>query len=93
MIYILLSGSLFNFKVAQFSVDKYNLSTDEGTKMKKQRSIQVEGAFGVIKEDIGYEKIRRRGKENVRTEILLVLIGFNLRKYYNKKQRRDKTIN
>ena len=74
------------------TVDR-NLSTDAGIEMKKQRSIQVEGAFGVIKEDIGYDKIRRRGKENVLTEILLVLIGFNLRKYHNKKQRKAKAVN
>lgn len=70
-----------------------NLSTEEGIEMKKQRSIQVEGAFGVIKEDYGYEKTRRRGKENVLTEILLVLTGFNLRKYHNKKQRKAKSKN
>lgn len=71
----------------------YNLSTEEGIEMKKQRSIQVEGAFGVIKEDIGYERIRRRGKENVLTEILLVLIGYNLNKYHNKKLRKEKSNN
>ena len=74
------------------TVDK-NLSTEAGIEMKKQRSIQVEGAFGVLKEDIGYEKTRRRGKENVLTEILLVFIGFNLRKYHNKKQRKTKPAN
>lgn len=74
------------------TVDR-NLSTKAGIEMKKQRSIQVEGAFGIIKKDIGYERTRRRGKGNVKTEILLVLIGFNIRKYHNKKQRKIKIVN
>ena len=67
-----------------------NLSTAEGKEMKKQRSIQTEGAFGVIKYDVGYERIRRRGIKNVKTELFLVFIGFNLRKYHHKKHRLDK---
>jgi len=68
----------------QEKVDE-NLSTKEGKEMKKQRCIQAEGVFGEIKQDYEYVKIRRRGNENVLTEILLVLIGHNLRKYHNKK--------
>ena len=70
-----------------------NLSTPEGKEMKKQRSIQTEGAFGVLKYDYGYERIRRRGTDNVRTELLLILLGFNLRKYHNKKHRQSKLEN
>lgn len=70
----------------QDKVDE-NLSTPKGKEMKRQRSIQVEGAFGLLKQDIGYTRIRRRGIKNVKTEIFLVLIGFNLRKYHHKKQR------
>lgn len=70
----------------QDKVDE-NLSSSKGKEMKRQRSIQVEGAFGVLKEDMGYARIRRRGIQNIKTEIFLVLIGYNLRKYHNKKQR------
>ena len=69
-----------------------NLSTEQGKEMKRQRSIQTEGAFGVIKYDIGYERIRRRGIKNVKTELFLVFIGFNLRKYHHKKHRVSKDI-
>ena len=67
-----------------------NLSTAKGKEMKKQRSIQTEGAFGVLKYDYGYERIRRRGMDNARTELLLILLGFNLRKYHNKKHKQSK---
>lgn len=72
----------------QKKVDE-NLSTDMGKEMKKQRSIQAEGTFGVIKQDAGYDRLRRRGKGNAKIEIGLMLIGFNLRKYHNKKQRKE----
>lgn len=48
----------------QSIVDK-NLGTEQGKEMKKQRSIQAEGVFGVIKQDHLYTRIKRRGMENV----------------------------
>ena len=65
----------------QGTVDK-NLSTEQGKEMKRQRSIQVEGAFGVIKQDFKFTKFTRRGLKNVKTEFLLVCLGYNLRKYH-----------
>ncbi len=58
--------------------------------MKRQRSIQVEGAFGVIKQDMNYMRLKRRGKINVRTELLLIGIAYNIRKYHNKKMKKRK---
>ena len=63
-------------------VDK-NLSTEQGKEMKKQRSVQVEGAFGVIKQDMKFTRFTRRGLKNTKMEFLLVCIGYNLRKYHN----------
>nr|WP_278779256.1 transposase [Catenibacterium mitsuokai] len=37
------------------------LGSEFGKELKKQRSIQVEGAFGVIKEYMGFTRFRRRG--------------------------------
>lgn len=63
-------------------VDK-NLASDEGKEMKKQRSIQAEGAFGVIKQDMKFTRFTRRGLKNTRMEFLMVCLGYNLRKYHN----------
>lgn len=63
-----------------------NLSTPQGKEMKRQRSIQLEGVFGLLKQDIEYTQIRKRGIQNVKKEMYLVCIGFNVRKYHNKKQ-------
>ena len=71
---------------------KSNLESELGIQQRMQRSIQVEGAFGVIKEDWGYERLHRRGLDNVRTEMILVAIGFNLKKYHNRTVERKNRI-
>lgn len=47
---------------------------------------QVEGWFGNLKQDYGYRRIRRRGKENVLKELLLIGMGANVRKLHNRIQ-------
>ena len=71
----------------QSKVDE-NLGSEQGIEMKKQRSIQAEGTFGVIKQDMEYIRLRRRGKENVEIELYLIAIAFNLRKYHHNKARK-----
>jgi len=63
------------------------LESTEGIELRIQRSIQVEGAFGVIKEAFHIRRFRRRGIQNVKFEFLLVSIGYNLSKYHNRKYR------
>ena len=50
--------------------------------MRINRSIQAEGTFGQIKNNMNYDRIRRRGLENVSVEIMLMCLGVNLRKYF-----------
>ena len=50
------------------------LGSEFGKELKKQRSIQVEGAFGVIKEDMGFTRFRRRGMKGVTMEFLLACL-------------------
>ena len=50
--------------------------------MRVNRSTQVEGAFGVIKQDKDYERARRRGIENVSLEFMLICLGYNIRKLF-----------
>ena len=64
-----------------------NLESIEGVRLRMSRSIQAEGTFGIIKHDRWYKRIVRRGIKTVRLEVLLVSIGHNLYKYYNKKNR------
>ena len=71
----------------QEKVDE-NLGTEEGKEMKKQRSIQSEGTFGIIKQNMDYVRLKRRGNINVKTELLLIGIAYNIRKYHNKKMKK-----
>ena len=55
-----------------------------------ERSIQSEGTFGIMKWDRDYKRLFRRGEKFVILEFTLISCGFNLYKYHNKKQRRQK---
>lgn len=59
-----------------------NLLSPKGIEMRVNRSSQVEGAFGVIKQDMSYNRTRRRGLENVTLEFMLTCLGYNIRKLF-----------
>jgi transposase len=63
------------------------ITNEDGTELRLNRSIQVEGAFGVIKQDYGFRRLLRRGRESVFTETLLYAFAFNINKKHNKKKR------
>ena len=64
-----------------------NLENIQGALLRMNRSIQVEGTFGIMKNDRWYKRIVRRGMESVRLEVFLVSIGQSLYKFHNKKMR------
>lgn len=61
------------------------LSSEQGIEIMKNRSIQSEGAFGILKEDYGFDRLSRRGETGVRIEVYCASIGFNIRKYHKTK--------
>lgn len=56
----------------------------------KNRSIQSEGAFGILKEDYGFDCLGRRGESGVMVEVYCASIGFNIRKYHKAKIKKEK---
>jgi transposase len=64
-----------------------NLESEEGIRLRINRSIQVEGTFGVMKENLGFRRFTRRSKEKVKLEATLIAIGMNISKFHNKKYR------
>ena len=64
-----------------------NLESVHGALLRMNRSIQAEGTFGILKYDRWYKRIVRRGLDSVRLELLLVSIGHNLYKYFNKQKK------
>ncbi len=63
---------------------KQNITSPQGILLRINRSIQVEGAFGILKENHGFRRFLLRGKQNVRTEFLLLAMGYNLNKLHSK---------
>lgn len=61
-----------------------NITTPKGTELRMNRSIQVEGAFGVLKQDYGFRRFLTRGNENVKVEMLLLCFAYNINKLHNK---------
>ena len=64
-----------------------NLECIHGALLRMNRSIQAEGSFGILKYDRWYKRIVRKGLKSVRLELLLVSIGHNLYKFYNKQMK------
>jgi len=62
------------------------ITTKEGILLRQNRSIQVEGAFGVIKQDMGFRRFLLRGQVKVETEFLLLAFAFNINKLHKKVQ-------
>jgi transposase len=63
-----------------------NITTEHGTLLRVNRSIQSEGAFGILKQDRGFTRFLTRGSENVKTETLLLCFAFNVNKLHAKIQ-------
>jgi len=63
------------------------LDSEQGIRLRVNRSIYSEGTFSTIKEDGGYRRLSRRGLENANLEFHLVAIGHNLFKYHQERLR------
>jgi len=61
-----------------------NITSDYGVQLRTNRSIQVEGTFGVIKQDHHFRRFLCRGKKKVASELFLLGMGYNVRKLFRK---------
>lgn len=72
--------------IAQREESREKITSELGIKLRVNRSIQVEGAFGVLKWDYNFKRFLLRGERKVRTEVLLAGLGYNINKLHNKIQ-------
>ncbi len=72
--------------VEKRQVSYKNITTEEGILLRVNRSIQVEGAFGVLKSDYNFNRFLTRGKHSVLTEFILLCFGYNVNKLHAKIQ-------
>lgn len=59
-----------------------NLLSKEGIEIRVNRSIQAEGVYGDLKQNYSFTRFRRRGMEEVTSEIMLHLLGYAIRKLF-----------
>ena len=62
------------------------ITTEYGAQLRMNRSIQAEGSFAVIKEDLGFRQYPYRGRKNVLAQSILAAIGYNIKKLHHKIQ-------
>jgi IS5 family transposase len=65
------------------------IATEKGIELRVNRSIQSEGTFGNIKENMSFRRFRSRGTENVLVESMLVAMAHNILKLHHKIQGRN----
>ena len=68
-----------------------NVTSEEGKKLMFKRDNEAEGTFGELKENMGYDRLYRRGHDNVQMEFYLVAMGHNIRKYQKLRKKIKKT--
>jgi hypothetical protein len=61
-----------------------NITIPKGILLRINRSIQVEGAFGVLKNDRKFKRFLMRGRTNISTELYLLCLAFDLKKLWSK---------
>ncbi|MDO5517708.1 MAG: IS1182 family transposase [Clostridium sp.] len=66
--------------------DLKRILSEEGCILRINRSIQAEGSFGELKQDMGFRRFLCHGKENVLAESILLAFAQNINKLHNKIQ-------
>lgn len=59
---------------------RQKLNSEEGIRLRKQRSVEIESCFGDIKHNMEFRRFHLRGLRKVKTEISLVAMAHNMRK-------------
>ena len=68
------------------AISQAHIASERGVYLRMCRSIQVEGAFALLKHDFGFRRFLTRGKENIRTELFFLALAFNLKKLWMKRE-------
>ena len=66
--------------------DLQRIISEEGCILRMNRSIQAEGSFADLKQDMGFRRFLCKGKQNVLAESILLALAHNINKLHNKIQ-------
>ncbi|MDU1005646.1 MAG: IS1182 family transposase [Clostridium butyricum] len=64
--------------------DLERIISDEGCQLRMNRSIQAEGSFAQVKQDMNFRRFMCRGQKNVIAESILLAMAQNINKLHNK---------
>ena len=70
----------------------HKLRTKQGKEIYRKRKMTVEPVFGIIKEAMGFRRFLLRGLEQVQSEWTLVCMSYNLKRLFNLKTQRDRSV-
>lgn len=72
--------------IVQRAASLERITSPLGIELRMNRSIQSEGAFGVVKQNYGFRQFLLRGNVKVTAEILLLAMAYNVNKLHSKIQ-------
>lgn len=72
--------------IAQRAASLRKITSEKGILLRMNRSIQSEGAFGVVKRNHAFRQFLLRGNRKVTVELLLVAMAYNVNKLHSKIQ-------
>ena len=68
------------------SEDLERITSEYGTRLRMNRSVQAEGSFADVKADMAFRRYSYRGMENVTAQSVILAIAHNINKYHHKIQ-------
>lgn len=81
----------YNPKFRELSKKSHeNILSDYGKCLRMNRSIQVEGAFAILKEDMKLRKFKVRGRKSVLREVCLFCLAYNLNRLIQREKNKKK---
>ena len=66
--------------------DLDRILSDHGTLLRVNRSIQAEGSFAIVKEDMDFRQYSYRGKSSALAQTILIALAHNFNKLHHKIQ-------
>ncbi|MGE9997495.1 MULTISPECIES: transposase [Catenibacterium] len=67
-----------------------NIISEGGKKLMYKKDNKTKETFGDLKENIGHDRLYRRGHDNVQMEMYLVAMGHNIREYHKRKMKQKR---
>ena len=80
-----------NYTLEEYKKEaRERLNSEQGRYYRSRRSIECEAVFGQIKQDGMYRRFRHFGMKQVKMDFTFLAMAFNIKKLFNKLEKRRK---